>query len=173
MPAWSNRQRSMHCSTRYDSCSLLLANRSARRRLRERPPPRNTISTQRAPQPAPSGISAGFSQGHTSGSKPPPRPSDRPAWSVRHAIAHSGINEATSVGSALVTQNNGTSSCVRRPDRAEDSSIDNGRVNSGVCADRMTGCVFTVDVPRPQPRPSRALRLDVAAGPALHPCCMP
>ena len=42
------------------------------------------------------------------------------------------------MGSALATQNNGTSSCVRLPDRAEYSSIDNGRVHSGVCADMVT-----------------------------------
>ena len=59
----------------------------------------------------------------------------RPAWSVPHAIAHCGTDEVTSVGSALATQNNGTSSCVRRPDRADHSSIDNARVNSGVFAD--------------------------------------
>jgi len=138
MPSWSNRQRSMHCSTRYDTCSLLLANRSARRRLRERLPPRSTIGTQRAPQPTPSGISAGSSQGHTHGSKSPPRSSDRPAWSVRHAIAHSGINEAISVGSALAAKNNGTSSRVRRPGRVEYSSIDNGHVNFGVLDDIVT-----------------------------------
>jgi hypothetical protein len=138
MPASSNRQRSMRCPTRYDTCSLPLPSRIGCRRPRARPLPRGTTRTHGAPQPALSSISAGCSQGHTSGSKPPPRPSDRPAWSVPRAIAHSGTNEVTSAGSALAIQNNGTSSCVRRPDRAEYSSIDNARVNSGVFADLVT-----------------------------------
>jgi hypothetical protein len=92
MPASSNRQRSMRCSPRYDTCSLLPANRIAR---------------------------------------------DRRASSVPRAIAHFGTNEPTSAGSALATQNNGTSSCVRLPGRAEYSSIDDARVNSGVFADRV------------------------------------
>ena len=133
MPASSHQQRWMCCSTRYDTCSLPLANRIAHGRSRERPPPRSTTSTQRAPQPAPIGTSAGSGRGHTSGSNTPHR--DRPAWSVPHAIAHSGTIEVTSAASGLATQNNGTSSCVRLPDRAEYSSFDNGRVNSGVFAD--------------------------------------
>ena len=127
----------MHCSTRYNTCSLLLANRTHAGDRRERLPPRNTIGTQRPPPPAPGGICAGSSQGHTSGSKPPPRPRDRPAWYVRHAIAYSGTNEAISVGSALATPNNGTSSCVRRPTVRSIEYRQRTRT-SGVCADRVT-----------------------------------
>jgi len=66
---------------------------------------------------------------------PPERP---PSLVCPSCDRHSGTIEVTLAASGLAIQNNGTSSCARLPNRAEYSSIDNGRVNSGVFADLVT-----------------------------------